>query len=234
MGDDANAKCPKIGEWDHLEVFLGLKGYGKSTEMVSRAMELDAEASGTSIVVGHSLGARLPIKLPDGTPVPVVYHETIEALERGVRRDPNQFHVLVQGSADPVIQYARELSKSLRKDAYGWRWKSTTRMDGIRVPPIIVMVDEGIAIDAASRKPKEDDRWFAEWILSLRHEHIALLYAIQSPTGRNWILMEHATLFHVFRIRHRWAQEAIRAAGAEDVDVERMRKLPHYEKLVFS
>jgi hypothetical protein len=218
---------------ERLNVFtaaLGARGYGKSTILAIGAEEIASEIP--CYVVGHSLGARFPDELPDGTKLPITYYETIEKMERGLRRSPQRWHILASGSADEVLLFARRLSIEVRKRAWNEagkleRWGPHKKMAGIEAPAIVVLVDEGIAVDAAAGKAqaKAEHRWFQELMFSLRHEHIALFYSIQNPSARSWLILDQANRIHVFHTRHRWAQEAARAAGATDQDVERMPTL---------
>ena len=87
---------PKIGEWNILEASIGQRGMGKSTYQCRRVWELTREAGG-AYVIGHSLGARLPERLPKelgGHELPITYHHTIAELERGLRRKPDRWHIL--------------------------------------------------------------------------------------------------------------------------------------------
>ena len=80
---------PEVGSWNHLEACIGQRGTGKSTFQCYRALELSRIANG-AYVIGHSLGARLPSKLPaelGGTTLPIVYHPTIDKLERALIAD---------------------------------------------------------------------------------------------------------------------------------------------------
>lgn len=225
--------APPIGQWDHLEVFVGLRGHGKSTMLTRRALEL-AGASGGAYVIGHSLGARMPTEI-DGIKVPFTYHETMEELKAGLRRDPGRWHMLVTGDADPVLKYARELSEAMRREAW-YRagnlrtWKRTRRMEGIACPPIIVLVDEGIALDAGAGGSQGNaiHRWFRDMLFSLRHEHIALLYSIQEANARSYLLLAQATVIYAFRTVNEYSLNALGAAGFRD-QVDAIATLPRFE-----
>ncbi len=233
-----------------LECAVGLRGYGKSTQLCSRIWELTHEY--TSYVIGHSLGARLPDNLPadiGGAQLPIVYHNSMPELERGLRRDPGKWHIKVGGKADDVIQYARQLSVQLRKIA--WRdagklekWTPASRMLGMHAPLVIVLVDEGIAAKAAksgaikaahkrpSGKPPSADEldgedWFLEWVFSIRHEHTAVFWGIQNANARSWYLLDQATKIFVVRTRHEWAIQSLRSAG---LDQEELAGLPNMER----
>lgn len=226
-----------------LEASVGQRGAGKSTLQCQRADDLSRQFGG-AYVIGHSLGARLPRRLPDGTELPLTYHESIERLERGLRRHPDRWHILappldVKGhrdTCDELLQFVVRLSNEIKKAAWrkahplGW-WKSTVSYEGIRATPIIVIVDEGIAIEAAGPTRKDRNTWFLEFLYSLRHMHVALLYAIQDASARSWRVLEQATAIHVFSIRHAWALQSIQAAGASDDELARIRRLPTPEQL---
>lgn len=232
---------PEIGTVNILEAAVGQRGTGKSTLLCERAYDLACEYHG-SYVIGHSLGARLPGKLPDGTELPLEYHTTLRKLEQGLRRAPSKWHILAppqsipdgeRDTADDLLRFAVRLSEQIRRDA--WRranplalkpWNSNVKMDGIPATPIVVVIDEGIAIEAAGPAKKEANRWFFEFLFSIRHYHIAMLYSIQDPTARSWQVLNQATDIHVFNMRHRYAIEAIRAAGATDEEMEKIAQLP--------
>ncbi len=232
---------PPIGDVNILEAAVGQRGTGKSTLLAERAYDLSILYRG-AYVLGHSLGARLPRKLPDGTELPLEYHQTLKKLEQGLRRHPSKWHILAppqsmadsdRDTADDLLRFTVRLSEQIRRDA--WRranpvslksWNSNTPMDGIPATPIIVVIDEGIAIEAAGPAKKEANRWFFEFLFSIRHYHIALLYSIQDPTARSWQVLNQATDIHVFNMRHRYAIEAIRAAGATDDEMTAIAALP--------
>lgn len=228
--DPADDHRPKIGDVNVLEVALGLRGVGKSTGLATRCLEL--QRSWGAYVIGHSLGARLPARLPDGTELPIRYYGTLAKLEQGLSAHPGDWHVLASGRADDVIAFARRLSAAIRKRAWEatgtvQKWGPECRMDGIRAVPIIFLVDEGIAVKAARGKShaSHDDEWFQEWIFSLRHEHMAVLWGIQNSTARTWLLVEQASRIYAYRTRHQWALSAVQAAGATPEQVDRIRSL---------
>lgn len=242
---------PEIGTWNHLEASLGQRGTGKSTHQCARALELSREAGG-AYVIGHSIGGRLPRKLPaelGGDELPIVYHETLAKLERGLRRAPDRWHILAppvradaqiaRDSADDLIKFVIRFSRAIKKSAWqkqfplgrpGERlYRDNARHDGVHAPPIILIIDEGIAIEAAGASRKEDNRWFLEFLYSLRHLHVALLYAIQDASARSWRILEQATILWVFAIRHAWALQSIQAAGATPEQVQEIRRLQKYK-----
>lgn len=246
----------KIGSWDHLEVFLGQRGTGKSVHMCDRALELAREAGG-AYVLGHSLGARLPERLPTelgGEHLPISYHPTIGALSKALRRHPERWHVLAPPlphefpqvkrdvapqTADDLLRWSVTLSSALRLRAYKQehpikgaitRDPSRLKFTGLDATPIIIMIDEGIAVEgAASSKTKETSREFLQFLYSLRHLHIALLWCLQDPNARSWQTIAQSTLLHVHHVKHQWAENAIQAAGANEDELDRIAALKGYE-----
>lgn len=241
---------PEIGSFNHLESSIGMRGMGKSTFQCYRALVLSRQAGG-AYVIGHSLGARLPAQLPKqlgGEKLPIVYHPTIKKLERGLRRDPGKWHILAPplaedgdptDTADELLKYAQRLSLAARKAAW-YRVHPFTLfgpykdMTGVRPVPIIVIVDEGIAVESAGPSRKEANRWFLEFLYSLRHMHVALLWAIQDASARSWRVLEQSTAIHVFAIRHDWALTSVRAAGASEQEIARIERLRPHEHVTLS
>jgi len=242
---------PIIGEWNHLEASVGARGMGKSTEQCVRARQLQTEAHG-AYVIGHSLGARLPTKPPPGVggpEYPITYHTSLDKLERGLRRHPGRWHILsppLAGdghkvdptrkpeTADDLLHFAMRLSTGIRRKAWETanpfrRWKPNVSYHGIECVPIIVIIDEGIAIDAASTTKKEANKWFLSFIYSIRHLHIAMLYAIQNSNARSWQILEQSTVIKVFAIHHEWALNALRAAGATEEQLEGIKTQGKYK-----
>lgn len=229
---------------------MGARGMGKTTWQAYRALTIQRQTG--AYVIGHSLGARFVPRLPNelgGSVLPIKYHTTLEKLERGLRHHPQLWHILAPplaadgnqvtagqalATADELLKFSARLSNAVRRNA--WKklhpfriWGPNVSYDGVRCPPIIVVIDEGIAIESASPSRKEDNRWFLQYLYSLRHMHIALLYAIQDGSSRSWRILEQATRIFVFAIRHEWALACMRAAGASKEELDRIRRLTKWE-----
>jgi hypothetical protein len=134
----------------------------------------------------------------------------------------------VPETADDLIHFAVRLSTATRKSAWQRQhpfqiWKPNVNYSDTRCVPIVLMIDEGIAIEAASTTKKEANKWFLQFLYSIRHMHIAFLYAIQNSNARSWQILEQSTEIHVFSIKHEWAINALRAAGATEEELERIR-----------
>lgn len=222
---------------------------GKSTYECARAQELASDAGG-AYVIGHSLGARLPEKLPPelgGGELPITYYRSIDKLERGLRSKPDRWHILApppardgkRDTADDLLAFSLQLAQAVKLRAYrdahplGGLFKDpwSLKYTGLPCTPIIVIVDEGIAVESAGadRSKADEKRWFLEYLYSLRHNQIALLWSIQDANARSWQILGQSTLLHVFHQKHQWALNAMRAAGATDEEMVRIENLKRYE-----
>lgn len=230
-----------IGDMNRLAVLIGARGQGKSTWGAYLALRWQREAG--AYVIGHSLGGRLPRRLPaelGGAELPIVYHETLAKLRSGLHWRPAKWHILAPppgrshgATADDLLHFAQELSDTIRKRYWEGKhfgaWKHNANHEDVNAPPIVVIIDEGIAVEGAGVSRKEDNRWFLEFIISLRHLHIGLIWSQQDPTARSWRILEQATDLYVFREHHQWALNALRAAGASEEQLEIIRALkPHH------
>lgn len=246
---------PPIGTINVLEATIGQRGMGKSTYQCWRAFELVREHHGQAYVIGHSLGARLPEKLPPelgGAELPIEYHRSVENLSKALAERPTKWHILAppidlagtraaQDSCDDLIKFSIRLSESLRERAFARahpvrglvRGGVARKYDGLPCPFIVIIVDEGIAVESAASKPsgkegRKQKDWFLQWIYSLRHYHTALFYAIQNAAARSWFILAEATRVVVFRSKHRYALDAIAAAGGTRKEMRAVKKLaPH-------
>jgi hypothetical protein len=66
-------------------------------------------------------------------------------------------------------------------------------------------------------------------LFSLRHMHIALYWCLQDPNAKTYMMMSQATLIHVHHTQHQYAVNAIRAAGATELELEQIAELHGFE-----
>lgn len=233
-----------IGELNCIELVLGNRGQGKSTYCIDRAMTL-SYATG-AYCIGHSLGARFPEKLPDGTVTPIDYYSSIEKLDKGLKSRPNRIAVLVGGDGDSLLRYARALSASIRKRAYyaenGYAlaifkpWSPLSKMNGIVARPVIVIIDEGVAMTMNLGKTSTknvESKEFREAIYGARHEHIGYLFQIQDPQAVGAALQTQATRYVVFHMEHQWMLNAVISMGATREDIAEIKTLDIGEYVEF-
>jgi hypothetical protein len=224
-GDYENGAKPKIGEWNHFEMMIGKRGMGKSTLMLERMLDLDALANG-AYKMAHSLSMRFPTKLPSGRTPQLRYHTDIKSLDSWLRRKPDDIHVLVSDDAQPLLEYAQALGRAIKKDALGFFARKKQPL-GQPATPIIVGIDEMVALDAAmgSAQGKDSARWFRKLIISLRHEHIALIAGIQDSNCVSYVNAGLATKLWCFKTTHRYAIQSLAAGGMENEDLARLKTL---------
>jgi len=211
-------------------MMIGKRGAGKSTWMLERMLDLDASAGGAFKLV-HSLGMRFPTTLPSHREYQLRYYRDVRALHHGLYRWPDDIHVLAGDDAQPLLEYAQQLGAAIKK--------SVTPIFGNKNPlgrpatPVIVGIDELIALDAAmgSAQGKDSTRWFRKLVISLRHEHIALLAGIQDSNCASYITSGLATKLWCFNTTHRYAITALEAGGMSKDQVASLPKLKKGEMI---
>lgn len=238
---------PKIGDWNHFEMMIGKRGMGKSTLMLERMLDLDAIAGG-SYKLAHSMGQRFPNRLPSGRSFQIHYYPVastggpgerpdsgpaIRKLDSGLRRHPDDIHVLVSDDAQPILEYAQQLGRAVKRSALGFFARRSNPL-GKPATPIIVGIDEMVALDAAmgSAQGKDAARWFRKLIISLRHEHIALLAGIQDSNCVSYINAGLATKLWCFKTTHLYAIQSLRAGGMPTEQVESLPNLKKGQKIL--
>jgi len=231
MADGKLVNKPLIGDWNHFEMMIGKRGQGKSTLMLERMLDLDMEANG-AYKIAHSLGQRFPTKLPSKRVFQLRYHNTIQSLDSWLRRKPDDIHVVTSDDAQPVLEYAQQLGRAVKRDALGYFARKKQPL-GQPATPIIVGIDEMVALDAAmgSAQGKDASRWFRKLIISLRHEHIALIAGIQDSNAVSYVNAGLATKLWCFKTTHLYAIQSLRAGGMDPADLDRLPKLDVGEKI---
>jgi hypothetical protein len=230
----------RIGSLDRLTAVIGRRGVGKSEYLIRDANEFRREARG-GYIIGHSPGARLPSTLHDGTPGVGKrnWHDSIKSLERGLSRDPNGIHIVTTGDPEDVIDFGRGLSKALRRKAIeraGWvagpNWENRPLPDPkIEAEPVLVLVDEGVALKEMFSK--EDLKRWKVLLTGLRHENLAITWGIQSPTAKNWVLIEQSNRLVAFNYQHEWGLNAVRAWGVPQEDLQTIRNLQPFHRRIY-
>lgn len=213
-----------VGKVDRITVILGERGTGKSTLAWIDAAEFQRETGG--YVIGHSPNGQI------GARRNIVFHDSLKKLAAGIRRAPDKMHFVVRDRAEPVIDYGQSLATAIRKRAFQRahplkRWREDRPMpDGVLAPPVLIIIDEGVAM---ARHPKNFEVERLEvFLTSARHKHVAFTWLSQAPTARQWVIMEQANRFRVFRYTHEWGGNAIAAAGIDRDALEVIREMPNF------
>ena len=227
----------EIGKLDEIHAIFGVRGSGKSTFMVMLSHELRTHYGG--YFIGHSPGARLPTKLPDGKDSLISWHDSIKGMERGLQRTPERIHIMVDGDPEEVVEYGRAIAHATRKRAVekaGFRFRDNRPVPpGVMAEPTFVLIDEGVLIDDAQKgNIRKVDKEWERFLTGARHEHVGLLWGIQRPTSKNWALTEQATQIHVFHYSHEWGLNSLRAAGVPREEIAKISSLPKYQHVTYN
>jgi len=218
----------QIGSLDRITAVIGARGTGKSTWAIADAYRFSRTTG--AYVIGHSPGARLPVELPSGKPLPLSWHDDIKSLQRGLRKHPDRLHIVVSGEPEAVVDFGRSLARGVKKKSIksaGHRYRENRPIPpGVSAPPTYILIDEGTTIREGWSR--EERREWKEFLTGARHEHVALTWLVQAPTAKNWLLIEQSNHLRVFRYSHEWGLNAIRAAGVPQEDLAKIRALPNY------
>lgn len=232
----------EIGTLDMLHVLFGEKKTGKST--LAKLQSTYFQRSTGGFVIGHSPNGQI------GWAPDIEFHDSLTSLDRGVRKRPAMKHFLADGGTpEDVIDYGRALALALRKQGHkkaGEKFHPhRPAKPGVLAAPVLTIVDEGThtqQVDTKWRKPGDDDgsigviekRELEKLLTSLRHENLAIIYLIQTPTARAWIYTEQATAAFTFRYSHEYGRNAIRAAGfIPKEEMPAIALLPNFEYYQF-
>lgn len=232
----------EIGTLDRVTAIIGERGVGKSTLAIYDAREFQAQHGG--FVIGHSPNGQIG-HWPD-----VRFHDSLRSLDKALTSESSSMHFIASGAKpEQVIDYARELSRYLRREAHkraGVPWSPNRPAPrGLMVPPVLVIIDEGTHTNQKRRSKRSttdtpegisvrEQRELEKFLTSARHENIALTWLIQAPTSRAWVFMEQSNRFRVFRYLHEWGLNAVRAAiSLTSETIYRIRSLPKFQYFEF-
>jgi hypothetical protein len=223
----------EIGHLDRITAIIGERGMGKSTLTKIDAREFQRQTGG--YVIGHSPNGQI------GNEPDIKFYDKLEGwngLVKGMAREPHLIHIMTRGVAEPLIDFADSLSLAIRKKAFSrvmqgrniWfkRFNDARPAEkGTEAPPILVVIDEGTSM---KRHPSNAEiERLERFLVNSRHKHVALTWSIQSPTKRQWILLEQANRFRIFRYTHEYGANSIRAAGIPtEVALYELHDLPRF------
>jgi hypothetical protein len=217
----------EIGSHDDVTSVFGAKGTGKSTWVLLNARRFQRETDGYAL--GHSPNGQV------GAAPDVEFSRDVEELSAKLRRRPEKIHIVTGGAPEDVLAYGRALAHSLRAQATkkaGHRFRpDTPAPPGVKARPVMVIYDEGIAmVDNPSR---DDSMEFQKFLTSTRHEHMSFVFSNQAPSKRAWMIAEQSRKLVIFRYRHEWGFNSIRAGGIPQEMLGRIRSLPRFHYYYF-
>ena len=222
-----------VGSLDRITVIVGERGMGKST-FLSKVDIPDFRHETGGYVIGHSTNGQI------GAAPNIVFHDDLKRLSRGLRKEPGKAHFVARGKPEDVLRYALAMSESIRKRAHerfrasefrAGRLVPKFRPDrpapkGLMAPPVLVVIDEGMAM---RRNPTQAElQELEELLTSARHNHVAVTWSSQSPSLRQWVLLEQANRQRVFRYVHEYGANALRAGGVHKDVIPALRELPQF------
>lgn len=224
-----------VGSLDMLITVMGVRGQGKSTWATAELWRQGRALGG--YMIAHSPGRRLPTHLPpemtgsdSWLEIPLEYHSTIERLEERLRDRPDAIHVIDNAERVPIedlIAWARKLAAACIERA-----KREQPEEPVPVcPPVLLLIDEGSELANETGGSKKPSREMFRFLTGLRHEHVGVIWNVQSGSIAHWQWIGQSTDVIVFRLRHRYDLDVLRTIGAEDVEIEQARRLPRYRYL---
>jgi len=218
---------------DYVSSIIGERGTGKSTRAIYQARNLRRQMG--SYIIGHSPAGAIG-HWPD-----VMFHDSLKSLENGLAKKPMFMHFIASGpSPEEVMQFGRAMALEIRKRAIkdaGFKFQANRPPPpGVFAPPVHIVIDEGTHLE---KNPQHRDKTpgkfrlvtdaqLEQFLTNLRHEHVTMSWLIQAPTRRNWVYMEQANRFNVFRYVHEWGHNAIRAAGIPKEVIAQIKALPDF------
>lgn len=215
----------EIGRLDRITAVIGERGMGKSTLLKMDTRAFQRETGG--YVIGHSPNGQI------GHEKDITFYDRMDGfrgLERGLFRHPERIHILTQGPVEQMFGFTERLSLAIRKrawnarrdelDRHGWEGVSWSQkrfnparpaLNGTMAPPVLLLVDEGTSM---KRHPSNEQIESLErFLVNARHRHVAFTWSIQSPTNRQWVILEQANRFRIFRYTHQYGATGLMAAG---------------------
>lgn len=224
-----------VGTLDRITVIVGERGMGKST-FLSKVDIPDFRRETGGYVIGHSTNGQI-----GADPGRIEFHDDLRQLSRGLRKHPERAHFVARGKPEDVLRYGLAMSLSVRKRAHerfrAERFRIASEMvpkfrpdrpapKGLLAPPVLVVIDEGMAM---RRNPTQAElQELEELLTSARHNHVAVTWSSQSPSLRQWVLLEQSNRQRVFRYVHEYGANALRAGGVHKDVIPALRELPRF------
>lgn len=228
-----------VGTLDRITVIVGERGMGKSTFLSKVDIPQFRRETG-GYVIGHSTNGQI-----GADPGRIEFHDDLRQLSRGIRKHPGRAHFVARGKPEDVLHHALAMSLSVRKRAHErYRAEAFRRGElvpkfrpdrpapkGLMAPPVLVVIDEGMAM---RRNPSQRElQELEELLTSARHSHVAVTWSSQSPSLRQWVLLEQANRQRVFRYTHEYGANALRAGGVHKDVIPALRDLPRFSYYAF-
>ena len=232
-----------IGDFNEMIGIYAPRGYGKSSKALDIAEEL--QEAGPAYVIAHDPGFRLPPNRPDGSPRPIVRHKTRQSVLTALQTHPTgiqawggQFEredgTRETITSEQVIELATEVaarSKVAAGQAHGLEDVTSPddfRLAGLPAIPVVVLIDEAVMARGASKNRMSPE--MRDFLISLRHLHVGLVYTAQGGGMVHYDMVQLATELYLGKSIHTRAHKAFEDAG---VPADVIAKLPTMERFQF-
>lgn len=211
----------KDKEFDCCIIVLGIRGVGKSTYALGRAVELGRKPA---YVLAHDPGHRLPAGVigsnGKSTPVSIQYHDTIQSGAQSIGRTPSGVHAFAVPDGYQVLALGKEVSAA-----------SLRAHQGKGLVPSVVLLDEGVSIGGSSTPYRQSDELRQDLAL-LRHHNVGLIITCQDPGFLHYSSMTLSTEIVLFRMNDMNAiAKTIRMGVPEEIAMN-ARSLAKYQHIV--
>lgn len=200
-------------KFDHCIVVLGVRGSGKSTYALGRAVELGKTPA---YVLALDPGMRLPEKLADGRPVAMQRHASILDGKRALASTPGGVHVFAVADGYEVLTLGKEVAAA-----------SLVQNGGTHVCPVVVLIDEGVLAQGLSQYRLEDE-WKRD-LAGLRHMNVGLIITAQDPRYIHYSVASLSTEIVLFRLNDSEAVKRAIRMGVSPKRAEAAARLPRYQ-----
>jgi hypothetical protein len=213
-------KLTKDKSFDECIVIMGLRGTGKSAYALRRAVELQKDPG--CYVVVHDAAYRLPDHYFDDEgekhTVDVRRYTSTAEAARGLKERPGAVHVLVVPDGMEVARFASQVAEASLK----------SRTDG-HLLPVVLVIDEGVAVKSASRYRMADD--MLEYLVMLRHNNVGLILAVQDPRFVHYSFAGTSSEIVIFHLHDEAALKKVCDLGMPRELADQARTLPKYKYL---
>lgn len=202
------------GSLDHVEVYLGRRGSGKSTAALEDTIAMKRELGAWA--VGHDAAMRVPAQLLNGKPSPIMHHGDGESAKAWLVRRPDLIHLLRTENADDALILAIEVAH-IGQEAMG-----------DKAPPVVCLIDEGVLTSAS---PNSLPPQWRKFLATCRHDNVALKIAVQNPKLVHYSLFEMSTAVHLFNIEGDHALAYLAQQGVKSESIKLLPTLPCGERI---
>ena len=197
------------GGWNHLIVFLGQPGTGKSTAALKRAKEL---GRAPSYVLAHDPGWRLP---DDAS---LMRHASFGEAAAGLASNPGAVHALSIADGEMVVAWSIQCARASLNSGGG--------------VPVTVLLDEGVSTSGIN--PYRLSPQMRDFIATRRHHNVGMIVTLQSPSLAHYQLLGLATEIVMFRTIDEKGLRRLESIGVPRATLERVKTLPDFQSVTYS